>query len=273
MAYGFSTDSVITKLPDPTGVTATGFDYTLPATSATHFVVSTDAQALLPSLDLVPLNVEVVGQGSVTRSIRTALVARGTVVELSAAPAEGWTFGGWTRDGSGKATTLSVTMDAPRTVQAVFLSASNLIVNGDFANGTTGWTPSAWSQDGAAAGTPSVKDGVFHFAVTNGGPDNWNVQIFQTSVPFLKGTTYTLSFDASASQARSINVYANLGAFDKPVSLALTSRPTPTPSSRTPPNRASSPSISAAQRRRAPACSWTTCPSSRELRRSHRWAR
>ncbi len=219
VAYGFGTDSVITKLPDPTGVSAAGFDYTLPATSAIHFVVSTDAQVILPAQDLVPLTVEIVGQGTVTRSLRQSLVPRGTVVTLTAAPAEGWTFGGWTRDGSGKTPSLAVTMDAPRTVQAVFLSASNLITNGDFANGTTGWTPSAWSEDGAAAGTPSVKDGVFHFAVTNGGPDNWNVQIFQTAVPFVKGTTYTLSFDASASQARTINVYANLGAFDKPVSL------------------------------------------------------
>lgn len=219
VAFGFSTDSVITKLPAPTGVTAAGFDYTLPATSATHFVVSTDAQVSLPSPDLVALQVEVVGQGSVTRSIRTSLVPRGTVVTLTAVPADGWSFGGWSKDGSGKTTTLSVTVDAPRTVQAVFLSAANLIINGDFSNNTTGWTPSAWSPDGAAAGTPSVQNGVFSFAVANGGPDTWDVQIFQTAVPFVKGTTYTLSFDASASQARSIKVYANLGAFDKAVSL------------------------------------------------------
>jgi Glycoside hydrolase family 44/Carbohydrate binding domain/Divergent InlB B-repeat domain len=222
VAYGFSTDSVITKLAAPTGVTASGFDYTLPATSAIHFVVSTDAQVVLPSPDLVPLNVEVVGQGLVTRSIRTALLPRGTVVTLSAAPTDGWTFGGWAKDGSGKNTTLSVTMDAPHTVQAVFLSAANLITNGDFANGTTGWTPSAWSPDGAAAGTPTVKDGVFTFDVTNGGTDNWNVQIFQTAVPFVKGTTYTLSFDASVTKARAIKVYANLGAIDKAVSLGTT---------------------------------------------------
>jgi len=219
VAYGFSTDSVITKLAAPASVTATGFDYTLPATSATHFVVSTEAQVVLPAQDLVPLAIEVVGQGSVTRSLRTSMVPRGTVVTLTATAADGWTFGSWAHDGTGKTPTLAVTMDAPHTVQAVFLSAANLIANGDFSNGTTGWTPSAWSEDGTAAGTPTVKDGVFTFAVTNGGPDNWNVQIFQTAVPFVKGTTYTLSFDASASKARSINVYANLGAVDKPVSL------------------------------------------------------
>jgi hypothetical protein len=219
VAFGFATDSVITKLPAPTGVTAAGFDYTLPATSATHFVVSTDAQVSLPSPDLVALQVEVVGQGSVTRSIRTALVPRGTVVTLTAVPADGWSFGGWTKDGTGKTTTLSVTMDAPHAVQAVFLSAANLIVNGDFANGTTGWTPSAWSPDGAAAGTPSVQNGAFSYAITNGGPDTWDVQIFQTAVPFVKGASYTLSFDASANQARGIKVYANLGAIDKTVNL------------------------------------------------------
>jgi hypothetical protein len=223
VAFGFSTDTVITKLPDPAGVTASGFDYTLPATSATHFVVSTDPQVSLPSPDLVALQVEVVGQGSVTRSIRTALMPRGTAVTLTAVPAEGWTFGGWKRDGSGNSATLSVTMDAPHTVQAVFLSAANLIVNGDFADGTTGWTPSAWSEDGAAAGTPSVQDGVFTYAVTNGGPDTWNVQIFQTAVPFVKGTAYTLAFEASASPARNIKIYANLGAIDTTVSLGTTS--------------------------------------------------
>jgi hypothetical protein len=224
VAYGFSTDSVITKLADPAGVTAAGFDYSLPATSATHFVVSTDAQVELPSPDLVPLSVEVVGQGTVTRSIRTALLPRGTVVTLSATPADGWTFGGWAKDGTGKTTTLAVTMDAPRTVQAVFLSAANLIANGDFSNGTTGWTPSAWSQDGAAAGTRSGKDGAFSFAVTNGGTETWNVQIFQTAVPFVKGTTYVLSFDASGTPARSVKAYANQGAFDKSVALETASK-------------------------------------------------
>jgi Glycoside hydrolase family 44/Carbohydrate binding domain/Divergent InlB B-repeat domain len=223
VAYGFSKDSVVTKLPDPTGVTAAGFDYTLPATSATHFIVSTDAQVVLPSPDLVALQVEVVGQGSVTRSVRTSLLPRGTVVNLTAVPAEGWSFGGWSKDGTGKTATLALTMDAPRTVQAIFLSAANLITNGDFSNNTTGWTPSAWSPDGAAAGTPSVQNGVFSFAVTHGGTDTWNVQIFQTAVPFVKGTTYTLSFEASASLARNIKVYANLGAIDKSVALTTTS--------------------------------------------------
>ena len=224
VAYGFSTDSVIAKLTDPTGVTADGFDYVLPATSATHFVVSTDMQVALPSPDMVALNIEAVGQGQVNRSIRTALLPRGTVVKLAAVPAEGWSFGGWAMDGSGKDTILSVTMDAPHTVQAIFLSSANLIVNGDFSNGTTGWTPSAWSQDGAAAGTATVTSGALTYAVTNGATATWNVQLFQTAVPFVKGATYTLSFEASASKVRDIQVYANQGAFSKAVTLGTTNK-------------------------------------------------
>jgi glycosyl hydrolase family 44/carbohydrate binding protein with CBM4/9 domain/List-Bact-rpt repeat protein len=225
VAYGFSTDSVITQLAAPAAVTASGFDYTLPATSATHFVVSTDAQVLLPSSDLVALKIEVIGQGQVTRSIRTALVPRGTVVNLTAVPAEGWTFGGWAQDASGKDTALAVTMDAARSIKATFLSAANLIVNGDFSGGTSGWTPSAWSEDGTAQGTATVQNGGLAYAVTNGATETWNVQIFQTAVPFIKGVTYTLSFEASASLARSIQVYANQGAFSKPVTLGTAPMP------------------------------------------------
>jgi hypothetical protein len=222
LSYGFYSDSIITQHTAPTGVTASGFDYTLPATSATHFVVSTDAQVSLPSPDLVALQIEVIGQGRVNRSISSALVPRGTVVNLTAVPAEGWTFGGWAQDASGKDTTLAIVMDAAHSIKATFLSASNLIVNGDFSNGTTGWTPSAWSEDGAAQGTATVTGGALSYVVTNGATDTWNVQLFQTAVPFIKGATYTLSFDASASAARSIQVYANQGAFSKAVTLGTT---------------------------------------------------
>ena len=224
VAYGFGTDPVITRMADPAPVAASGFDYVLPATSAVHFVVSTDAQVSLPSPDLVALQVEVVGQGSVTRSIRTSLLPRGTVVTLEAVPADGWTFGGWGQGASGKAASVGVVMDAPRTVQATFLSAANLIVNGDFANGVSGWTPSAWSPDGSASGTASVTGGTFDYQVVNGGTETWNVQLFQTGVPFVKGITYTLSFDASASAAREIQVYANQGAFNKAVALGVATK-------------------------------------------------
>lgn len=224
VAYGFSTDTVVSPLPAPTGVTASGFDYVLPATSATHFVVSTDAQVSLPSPDLVALQVEIVGQGNVTRSIRTSLLPRGTVVKLDAVPADGWTFGGWAMGATGSSASVDVVMDAPRTVQATFLSAANLIVNGDFANGVSGWTPSAWSPDGSAAGKSSVVGGALSYQVTNGATETWNVQLFQTGVPFVKGLTYTLTFDASASAARDIQVYANQGAFSKAVALGTASK-------------------------------------------------
>jgi len=160
----------------------------------------------------------------VVRSIRTALLPRGSVVKLEAVPSEGWTFGGWAMGATGKTPSIDVVMDAPRTVQATFLSAANLIVNGDFATGVSGWTPSAWSPDGSASGTASVVDGSLVYEVVNGGTETWNVQLFQTAVPFVKGMTYTLSFDASASAAREIQVYANQGSFSEAVALGTTTK-------------------------------------------------
>ena len=44
----------------------------------------------------------------------------GTVVTLTATPASGWTFAGWTGACSGSASTCTVTMDANKTVMATF---------------------------------------------------------------------------------------------------------------------------------------------------------
>lgn len=218
IVYGFATDTVITRFADPTGVTAVGFDYTLPASSALHFVVSTDTEVVLPQAEWVSLNVEVIGQGRVTRSVQTALVPKGASVKLTAHPAEGWTFAGWSAN-LGSDTTISVSMDSSRTISAIFSSSANIVVNGDFANGAANWTPSAWSEDGAAKGVATVKDGVLSHLVENGATETWNVQLFQTGIPFVKGVRYELTFDAWANAPRSIQGYANSGAFSEAVVL------------------------------------------------------
>lgn len=224
IAYGFSTDSVIARLADPQGVTATGFDYTLPARSALHFVVSTDAQVVLPQIDLVSLQVEVIGQGRVSRSVQTALVPKGSTVTLTAHAAEGWTFAGWS-PAVGADTTVSVVMDSARTIRAVFTSSANIVQNGDFSNGTANWTPSAWSPDGAAKGSASVKNGVLEYLIVNGATETWNAQVFQTGVPFVKGVRYELAFDAWADAPRAIQTYANSGALNETVALGTASKP------------------------------------------------
>ncbi len=60
------------------------------------------------------------GSGSVTKNPDKALYNSGDVVELTAAPAAGWVFSGWSGDLTGNTNPQSLTMNANKTVTATF---------------------------------------------------------------------------------------------------------------------------------------------------------
>lgn len=64
------------------------------------------------------LTTSFVGQGSVTPASGT--YDAGTVVNLTAIPAQGWEFSQWSGDASGSSATTSVTMDADKSIIATF---------------------------------------------------------------------------------------------------------------------------------------------------------
>ncbi|MFN3907521.1 MAG: carbohydrate binding domain-containing protein [Flavobacterium sp.] len=75
--------------------------------------------------------------------------------------------------------------------------SQNLITNGDFSNGATGWI-----LDGGG----TVVDGEAYFATTNAGGNPWDTQLAQSGFAFTNGTTYTLTFKARAASNRNITV-------------------------------------------------------------------
>ncbi len=75
--------------------------------------------------------------------------------------------------------------------------SQNLITNGDFSNGATGWV-----LDGGG----TVVNGEAYFATTNAGGDPWSTQLAQSGFAFTNGTTYTLTFKARAASNRNITV-------------------------------------------------------------------
>ncbi|GAA3240893.1 carbohydrate binding domain-containing protein [Dactylosporangium siamense] len=86
--------------------------------------------------------------------------------------------------------------------------SGNLISNGEFDNGTTGW----WTWfDTAAAGTIGVSAAGLSGAnalkldLSNGASYDWQAQVGQT-LPVTAGTQYTLSFRGRADAARSVGV-------------------------------------------------------------------
>lgn len=76
-------------------------------------------------------------------------------------------------------------------------NSQNLITNGDFSNGATGWV-----LDGGG----TVTNGEATFATTNAGGNPWDTQLAQNGFAFTNATTYTLTFKARAASNRNITV-------------------------------------------------------------------
>ncbi len=77
------------------------------------------------------LQVNVVGQGSVTKTPDQSNYVSGTVVQLTAVPSTGWRFDGWSGDLSGAANPISITVNGDKVVTATFrLSITCIPVSG-----------------------------------------------------------------------------------------------------------------------------------------------
>ncbi len=66
------------------------------------------------------LTVSIVGQGAVTRAPSQTTYLSGTLVTLTAQPAPGWRFTGWSGDLTGQTNPAQVTMDADKAITAAF---------------------------------------------------------------------------------------------------------------------------------------------------------
>jgi surface protein len=92
------------------------------------------------------LSVHIDGKGAVSEEViqaKTSTHEFGTVVELSASPAEGWEFEKWTGDASGTDQTIQLTIDEAKEVTAVFEANTYTITVDVEGRGTVGRTPYA----------------------------------------------------------------------------------------------------------------------------------
>jgi pectate lyase len=97
--------------------------------------------------DTFTLTTNVTGSGTVTRSPNATSYASGTVVTLTATPAAGFQFTGWSGDLAGTANPATIVMSANRTVGATFTSTSG---NPDFS--LYGWAATNGGTTGGAGG-------------------------------------------------------------------------------------------------------------------------
>ncbi|WP_439883480.1 malectin domain-containing carbohydrate-binding protein [Pontibacter sp. MBLB2868] len=151
--YGAATAAVETF----TGVSVTDGALSLDFTSITDNAIISAIEILggNATSESYTLTVNTTGSGSVTSSPNQTSYAAGTEVMLTAAPATGYYFAGWSGDASGSVTPLSLTMDANKTITANFVqtqtpTASKLLNAGG--GQYTDAQSRTWSADAGATG-------------------------------------------------------------------------------------------------------------------------
>jgi uncharacterized repeat protein (TIGR02543 family) len=93
------------------------------------------------------LAVNTVGSGTVGKSPDQPTYDYGTVVQLTATPATGWHFVGWSGDASGNTNPLNVTMDSNKSITATFAVDQHTVSVTTVGNGTVGKSPDQPTYD------------------------------------------------------------------------------------------------------------------------------
>ncbi|SMO94712.1 carbohydrate binding domain-containing protein [Gracilimonas mengyeensis] len=90
------------------------------------------------------------------------------------------------------------------TFASTAITGENLLENGNFSNGMTGWDQ--YIQTTNAAASFSAGNGILHASIADGGDQGWHVQLHQRDLTIEYGATYEVSFDAWADGNRAMSM-------------------------------------------------------------------
>jgi pectate lyase len=193
------TGATSTKALTASGATTLGWSHS-GANRLAHSLAS-----LAPSgtgTQMFTLTTNVSGSGTVTRNPNAGSYAAGTVVTLTATPAAGFQFSGWSGDLSGSASPTTITMSANRTVTATFTQVTGgpfTLTTSVTGQGTITRNPNATSYPAGTVVTLTANAASgFRF-------DSWSGNLAGTANP----TTITMSANRSVV-ANFVQVTGNL---------------------------------------------------------------
>jgi len=174
--------------------------------------------------------------GSVTKDPDDPYYSSGSIVTLTASPAEGWNFAGWDGDIScNSSKSLEVVMDKNKDITAKFTPVidlnKNLVANGDFTS-KDNWDLNIGTDYGYSNADFSTSGNKATINVTQIGSNPWEPQLVQNNITLVQGMNYKITFKASASANRKIGliIQKNGGGYDtyfeeKEVELTTASQP------------------------------------------------
>ncbi len=148
----------------------------------------------------------------------------GTSVELTATPAQGYYFGGFLY--MGYANPLTIQMVDEHTVIPLFYKTGELIKNGNFDRGLSGWTNIYINDYATQSAKASWQEGIYVFQIIKPATEWWHMGDQWQGIPALRGKTYQVSFDAWADVPGQIGISfarnsGNYAAYHENPSLAI----------------------------------------------------
>jgi uncharacterized repeat protein (TIGR02543 family) len=154
-----------------------------------------------PMTYTLSVNVNPSGSGSVTKNPDKSSYDYNEVVQLTAIPASGYTFSGWSGDAAGTENPLSVTMNSNKSITANFTPISS--------DGNLSVVPADGFSSSGAPGGPFIPQSK-NYTVTNTGGTSIDFTVTKNAVWItLSNTGQTLSPDESVLVTVSINNNAN----------------------------------------------------------------
>jgi beta-glucanase (GH16 family) len=144
-----------------------------------------------------PINIKS-NNGTVLLNPDQALYTKGSQVEVTAIPNEGYEFRSWSGTYSGVSPSAIWPIYFPYDVKASFSRIGEMLHNSTFLNGTT-----FWGHYGAS--TTSLNDQL-HIKIPNTTANLWDIQLSQQGLNLEEGSTYIFQFKAKASTTRNVNV-------------------------------------------------------------------
>ena len=190
------------------GATSTGITYN---GSAPDIGAIESGTTTTPTSYSLTVNISPSAGGSVSRSPNNTTYTAGTVVTLTATPASGYTFSGWSGGASGTSSTTTVTMNANQTVTATFTASTGtpeIVLSSSAGNAQVAlsWTVSNITLTGQEVyrDTDSDPAGRTRIATVSTGTRSYTdtTPVNGTTYYYwIKGITSTTSYNSNAAQA------------------------------------------------------------------------
>jgi beta-glucanase (GH16 family) len=166
--------------------------------------------------------------GSVEASPVLAAYPAGTAVQLTALTDPGYYFGGFLY--LGNANPLEIQMTGDLSVAPLFYKTGELVKNGTFDRGITGWNNIYIFDRATQAAISGWQDGVYYFNIIKPATEWWHMGDQWPGIPAIRDKTYLVSFDAWGEVSGQVGVSfarnsGNYAAYYENPSIAITQSP------------------------------------------------